>query len=502
MPDEPMPDEPMQHEPMPDEPMQHDTDPGDWERLHPATILSLIASNATRLFIAFLFLLGGAGRGWRDGLDLIIGVLFIGPPLVTYMTSRYRLDAAAVHWQRGLLFRQRRDLPRNQIQSVETSIGVIGRLFGLETLTISTAGGGSSEIVIGLISHDTAHRLRIQLTPGPVLAPPPVAVPAPPFYPGASADGSSPPLAPPPFASSVQAPPPPQPELEHVYAQLRGGDAPRVALVNLGPRMIGVAVRSYGLKAIRFGDRIRTTSGLVRLETRETTRERIQGLERRQSLIARRTGTEEIAVDTADASGVGATTSLLLNPIAPAGRWESVASDLVGSVIAEDDLVPVAPAALRRRRVRAVFQSTATATIYGGYVVATWLAPQLAADPDDLGDRRSMLTVGALVLFALDLLTRQWCAGRRHRHHRYALDPHHVAVQQGCVATTLTVVPRTSTQAVTVRANYFQRRLGLATVAVDNTTLALGAVAIVDVTDAEARRLAAELLSGFVSRPA
>ena len=64
----------------------------------------------------------------------------------------------------GVFTKVHTDLPRRRIQSVDTRISVVGRVLGLESVVISSAGG-EGEIRIGLIDTATADMLSTELTP-------------------------------------------------------------------------------------------------------------------------------------------------------------------------------------------------------------------------------------------------------------------------------------------------------------------------------------------------
>lgn len=444
-----------------------------WERLHPATIVELIVRQTAQLIVAIVLLVGGGGGGF----DAIIGLVVFGPAVATYLTSRYRVDPDRVYYQRGVFRRQATELPRGQIQSVETTINIFGRVFGLETLTISTAGGGDSEIRLGLLSTDAAARLRHQLTPVNSTVPPPSA----PVESAATTPDIGSPSAADASQAAIAAAVTPVPET--VIASLSSGDWFQVLRSRPGIGGLVLANQSFELQATRFGDRIRTRRGLFQVRTQEAPVDRVQGVLAHQTVVSRSQGVEQLVVDTADASGAGASTSILVHPIAPVGRWMSLAHELLGAEIG--DLRGVAPAALRRLRTRAIIDSLPLVLVAPIVAVATD-APQAA--------------IAALAtLPLLSLAARLAVARLRFLRHRYGVNTgegaqRHLTVQTGALWTSSLVLSTDTIQSVTVSSTWFQRRLDLATVTADPTTRTLSSAIVSDITRADAGRLAGRLL--------
>ena len=109
-------------------------------------------------------------------------------------------------------------------------------------------------------------------------------------------------------------------------------------------------------------------------------------------------------------------------------------------------------------------------------------------------DRRGPVYLGGAVLLAA--IPIAVVALLQRRFHRYALRGTSLQVMRGVIAQRDWIVPYQNVQVVTLRAGWFQRRLGLASVLVD-TAGASGYVApdVVDLATPDARELAAGLVA-------
>ncbi|MEM9517291.1 MAG: PH domain-containing protein, partial [Actinomycetota bacterium] len=105
-----------------------DADSDQWQRLHPATILSDLVRRLPQVLIGVLLILNSSGGNQLiDTLQLVIGVFAIAPVIVRYVTARYCVDDSLLRWREGLLRRQTVDVPRARIQSVDSRVDLIGR---------------------------------------------------------------------------------------------------------------------------------------------------------------------------------------------------------------------------------------------------------------------------------------------------------------------------------------------------------------------------------------
>ncbi len=97
---------------------------------------------------------------------LMIAVLISFVSFVFYVTWRgyknkqYALRHLDIHYKEGIWWRSNTVIPYNRIQHVEVQQGPIERMFDLSKIKIYTAGGSSSDLSIGGIQIDEAHRIK------------------------------------------------------------------------------------------------------------------------------------------------------------------------------------------------------------------------------------------------------------------------------------------------------------------------------------------------------
>ena len=459
------------------------SDGDSWNRLHPGTILDDALQRIPNVLIGlFLILTSGGGDAAFELIQLAIGLAAIFPVVVRYLTGRYRLDAELLQWRMGVFTKVHTDLPRHRIQSVDTRISVVGRVLGLQSVVVSSAGG-EAEIRIGLIDTATADALKAELAPDAQRA---VTTPA-----VVATDDAAPPVD----------------EIE--LARLGASDLPRVVGVDVG-RVLGIA--GFGLlaagllagvvsgtfgpgslvfwipalltvvglgrglltEAVGFssqlrGDRIRVSRGILARSTFEAPLARVQGVTVKRSIIARRIGTERISVDTADVSGEGSQAAgrnqTLVHPIADHDTWRRWTPwFLRGATPDPGAFRRVAPVSLRRRWFAV---ARFTVVVWLALALATWLVTPRV---DAVGLVQAIaIAVGLLVPLALGGMETL-----RFRNERWALGDEQVAFVGGALTTTLVGIPRMRAQGVLISANWFQRRLGVADLTVDTASPTVG----------------------------
>jgi membrane protein YdbS with pleckstrin-like domain len=94
---------------------------------------------------------GNAGRWW--GVAVIgTGALayVVGVPRWRYLVHRWEITGTAVYTQRGWWARERRIAPMSRVQTVDYAQGPLARLFGLATLTVTTASAAGALRIDGL----------------------------------------------------------------------------------------------------------------------------------------------------------------------------------------------------------------------------------------------------------------------------------------------------------------------------------------------------------------
>lgn len=114
-------------------------------------VLTGAASSAAVIFVH--------SRHWVPGpWDLVLLVLVIGEALLSalvvpfwrYYVHRWEITDEAVYTQRGWFNQERRVAPIPRIQTVDTERGPLAQLFGLSTVTITTASSKGALRIDGL----------------------------------------------------------------------------------------------------------------------------------------------------------------------------------------------------------------------------------------------------------------------------------------------------------------------------------------------------------------
>jgi membrane protein YdbS with pleckstrin-like domain len=84
-------------------------------------------------------------------------------PVWRYRVHRWEVSATAVYTQRGWWARERRIAPMSRVQTVDLAQGPLARLFGLATVTVTTASAAGALEIEGL-DHGVALGLVEELT--------------------------------------------------------------------------------------------------------------------------------------------------------------------------------------------------------------------------------------------------------------------------------------------------------------------------------------------------
>ncbi|WP_407664660.1 PH domain-containing protein [Mycolicibacterium litorale] len=91
-------------------------------------------------------------------------VLFVGiVPVWRYRVHRWDIDARAVYTRTGWLVQERRIAPISRVQTVDTQRGPLDRLFGLASVTVTTASSAGAVRIVAL-DDEVAERIVAQLT--------------------------------------------------------------------------------------------------------------------------------------------------------------------------------------------------------------------------------------------------------------------------------------------------------------------------------------------------
>ena len=92
----------------------------------------------------------------------ILGYVLVVPQW-RYLVHRWEVTDTAVYTQTGWWARERRIAPMSRIQTVDHAEGAVARLFGLATVTVTTASAAGALQIAGL-DREVARRLVDELT--------------------------------------------------------------------------------------------------------------------------------------------------------------------------------------------------------------------------------------------------------------------------------------------------------------------------------------------------
>jgi putative membrane protein len=115
----------------------------EWHRLHPLSPVISAGSAAVALLVIVLpaFVMGNSDAG-SELVHLGIVALLVTVGLVSWLTTRWRIDGNDLRLEKGLVRRSSRRYPLGQVQAIDTLRPGLARLFGLSELRLRMAGSG------------------------------------------------------------------------------------------------------------------------------------------------------------------------------------------------------------------------------------------------------------------------------------------------------------------------------------------------------------------------
>ncbi len=477
-------------------------------RLHPASPALDVVPYAQQFIPPFVILAISVGR-WAVLAMTVLAALMIAWRALAWSRHSYRIENGVLRIEEGVLRHDTREIPLARIQQVDLRRQLRHRVLGVVAVRIDTAGGGSgAEAVLDAMSDRDALELRSALLERRGA---PAAVPQqPPPPPGAA--GWHPDGAPPPPPDSNQAP---QGHVGEVVAQLTTRDLAIAGVTGSGllaglsilgfaflvldwlpestsedisnraldvvgtaavfgallvvviPLWLAVAagssiLRDHEFTLVRFGTDLHLRRGL--LDQREATLalHRIQAVWILDNPLRRRLGLVSVQLQSA---GSGSEASSDVSRVTvPIFRRSDLAALLamVMPGVAEPELVPAPPAALRRARVRAVAAALLATLGFTAIFRTGWTALALA------------LVVPAL-----------YYAQHYYRALGHALTDVVLVSRWGAALRRTAIVPVAKTQSGLLRSTPFQRRVDLATLRVQ----VAGRGHTVEIVDGDTRTL-------------
>jgi len=137
-------------------------------RLHPlsAALDAVVSGGRLALFAVFastaLAGMGGGDRPVSTAALLVPGAFFVGAGFALARWYRFEYELLPEHLlvRSGVFSRQEREIPLRRVQNVDVRRSLLKRLLGLATVTVETAGGGSTEATLDAVSVADAETLR------------------------------------------------------------------------------------------------------------------------------------------------------------------------------------------------------------------------------------------------------------------------------------------------------------------------------------------------------
>jgi putative membrane protein len=135
-------------------------------RLHPAgAVLSALDDVRNALFSIVVLLVLGSRSGNFGTVVVLLGVvgaaLAVAVGYLRWRAENYEIADGAIRHRRGIVSPDETVVPLARVHSIDTSQGLVQRLFGIYELHVQTAGGGEKgEIVLRAVSPEETARLR------------------------------------------------------------------------------------------------------------------------------------------------------------------------------------------------------------------------------------------------------------------------------------------------------------------------------------------------------
>ncbi|ATY31342.1 PH domain-containing protein [Sphingomonas psychrotolerans] len=438
-------------------------------RVHPGTIAigMLKSAPSTLLTLPALYAAGTKFGLVTSALLALAGLAVLA--LITWLGwwfLTYRLADDEFVIESGMLHRSRRSIPLERVQDVSIEQKPLARLFGLALVRIETGGGDKDEAALDSVTLGEAHRLRLALRRAPAV------VGAETSPPEVTEDAGGPLFTMPMervllyglFNFSLV-------WLAAIFAALQTLDGvidfDWKELVGIAGREVrGHLTLTAGLTVLVLALALGVIAGVVRtvtkeygfrLEERDGRFRRIRGLLTRSEVVIVKARIQLALVRRAPLSGRlnwrslefqtlgGSDDSSGRQEMAPFARDEEIERVIAAAGLprfAPDALTAVSRGHVLRSVLRHGLPVLLVFAVAGAFLPLLWLGLALVPVP-----------VGIALL--------------QRRRHRYGLLETSAQVTRGVVSQRDWTVPYGAIQTISVRRSWLQRRLGLATVAID-----------------------------------
>ena len=128
-------------------------------RLHPASLFFTLARHAKALLVPGLLVLLVAGDGWEAWLMLLFLPIALHA-VVRYLTVRYRFGVGELVVTDGILHRNERHVPFGRIQNIDLVQNVFHRLVNVAVVRIETASGQQAEAEFEVLTLRAVEEMR------------------------------------------------------------------------------------------------------------------------------------------------------------------------------------------------------------------------------------------------------------------------------------------------------------------------------------------------------
>lgn len=130
-------------------------------RLHPAGAAIIAIRGAGSAWFVAVGIIAGAGPVVGVPIVLALGLVILGGAYLEWRVTRYAVVDGGLRYRSGLLARKELDVPASRISALDTTRGILQRIFGVVALQVQTPGGGGKpELVLHAVSLAEAERLR------------------------------------------------------------------------------------------------------------------------------------------------------------------------------------------------------------------------------------------------------------------------------------------------------------------------------------------------------
>ncbi len=457
-----------------------------WRRLHPAAIAVWISGILGNFVIPLVVLLVLGGERGPLFFSTAFGALAVVGTAIRWTRFWYRLDGQTLVLRGGLLQRWERTLQPARIQSVDVVQKLTHRLFGVVELRIEVVGGSGTEGSLVAVTPEEAKQLRALLMADHVAdedpAEPPLVRmrPADLLLAGVTGGRVAVVAAMAGWAFQIL----PEGTFVETLNRLAGAgrsDLETILVIagvlltaSILISLVSTVLVYWDFTAVRRGDRLVITRGLLQTRRSVVPIARIQAIRLEENLVRRAFGLASLRVLTAGygrGSGDEQQSSMLV-PVADRRRCLELAEAVLGSAgLQNAQILPAPPRALARRLCLAAIVGTGT------------LALGLAFREGALAAALPVLPVA---------LGFQFLAWRALGH---AIVGPHVLARSGALVRRTTVADQANIQHLILRRSPTQRPFGIASL-----TLAIpkAATTVVDVPHDVAEERFADLAARLI----